>query len=32
MNYYNEIKDKLVKCEVYEKAKDYAKDQNKIKV
>ena len=32
MNYYNEIKEKLIKCEVYEKIKDYAKEQNKVKV
>ena len=32
MNYYNEIKEKLIKSEIYDKAKDYAKDRNKVKV
>ena len=32
MNYYNEIKEKLIKSEIYDRAKDYAKDQNKVKV
>ena len=32
MNYYNEIKNNLIKCEVYDRVKDYAKDQNKVKV
>ena len=32
MNYYDEIKEKLIKSEVFDKARDYAKDQNKIKV
>ena len=32
MNYYEEIKEKLIKSEIYDRAKDYAKDQNKVKV
>ena len=32
MNYYNEIKEKLIKSEIYDKAKDYAKDRNKVNV
>jgi len=32
MNYYNEIKEKLIKSEIYDRAKDYAKDRNKVKV
>ena len=32
MNYYNEIKDKLIKSEIYDKAKDYSKDRNKVNV
>ena len=32
MNYYNEIKEKLIKSEIYDKVKDYAKDRNKVKV
>lgn len=30
MNYYNEIKEKLLENEIYERVKDYAKDQNKV--
>ena len=30
MNYYNEIKEKAIKIELYDKAKDYAKDRNKV--
>ena len=30
MNYYNEIKDKLIKSEIYDRARDYAKDKNKV--
>ena len=30
MNYYNEIKYKLLECEVYDKVKDYLKDRNKV--
>lgn len=32
MNYYNEIKEKLIKSELYDKVKDYSKDRNKVKV
>jgi predicted nuclease of restriction endonuclease-like (RecB) superfamily len=32
MNYYNDIKDKLIKCEIYDKVKDYSKDRHKVKV
>ena len=31
MNYYNEIKDKLIQSEIYDKIKDYSKDISKIK-
>ena len=30
MNYYDEIKEKLLKNEVYAKAKDYSKERNKV--
>ena len=32
MDYYNEIKDKLIKSEIYDKAKDYSKDRHKVSV
>ena len=32
MNYYNEIKEKLLKSEIYDRVKDYAKDRNKVNV
>ena len=32
MNYYNEIKEKLIKGEIYDRVKDYSKDRNKVKV
>ena len=32
MNYYNEIKEKLIKSEIYDRVKDYPKDRNKVKV
>ena len=32
MNYYNEIKEKLIKSEIYDRAKDYSKDRHKVKV
>ena len=32
MNYYNEIKDKLLKSEIYDRAKDYSKDRHKVSV
>ena len=31
INYYNQIKENLIKSEIYDKAKDYAKDINKVK-
>jgi len=30
MNYYNEIKEKLIKSEIYDRVKDYSKDRNKV--
>ena len=30
--YYISIKEKLLKSEIYDKARDYAKDKNKVKV
>lgn len=30
MNYYNEIKNKLIDNEIYEKVKDYAKEGNRV--
>lgn len=32
MSYYSEIKEKLLQSEIYDKAKEYAKDTNKVKV
>lgn len=32
MNYYDEIKEQLIKGEIYDKAKDYSKDIHKVKV
>ena len=32
MNYYDEIKEKLLKSEVYDRVKDYSKDRNKVNV
>ena len=32
VNYYNEIKEKLIKIEIYDSAKDYSKDRNKVNV
>ena len=32
MNYYNEIKEKLIKSEIYDRAKDYSKDKHKVSV
>ena len=32
MNYYDEIKNKLLKSEIYDRIKDYSKDRNKVKV
>ena len=31
MNYYNEIKDKLINNEIYDKVKDYSKERNIVK-
>ena len=30
MNYYNEIKQKLINNEIYEKVKDYSKERNRV--
>ena len=32
MNYYNEIKEQLIKSEIYDRAKDYSKDRHKVSV
>ncbi len=32
MNYYNEIKEQLIKSEIYDRAKDYSKDRHKVNV
>ena len=32
MNYYDEIRNKLLKSEIYDRIKDYSKDRNKVKV
>ena len=32
MNYYNAIKEKLIKSEIYDSAKDYSKDRHKVSV
>lgn len=31
MNYYNEIKDKLIDNEIYERVKDNSKERNRVK-
>ena len=31
MNYYNELKNKLIDNEIYEKVKDYSKERNKVR-
>ena len=31
MNYYTEIKNKLIDNEIYEKVKDYSKERNRVK-
>ena len=31
MNYYNEIKNKLIDNEIYEKVKDYSKERHRVK-
>ncbi|MBE6139762.1 MAG: DUF1016 domain-containing protein [Firmicutes bacterium] len=30
MNYYNEIKKNLIKCEIYDKSKDFSKNKNRV--
>lgn len=30
MNYYNAIKENLIKCEIYDKTKDFSKNQNRV--
>ena len=30
MNYYNEIKKNLIKCEIYDKSKEFAKNKNRV--
>lgn len=32
MNYYNEIRKKLLQSEIYDRSKDYLKDKNKVRV
>ena len=32
MNYYDEIKQKLIKSEIYDRAKDYSKDRHEVSV
>ena len=32
MNYYDEIKEKLIKCEIYDRVKDYSKERNRVEV
>ena len=32
MNYYNEIKENLIKSEIYDRAKDYSKDRHNVSV
>lgn len=32
MNYYSEIKEQLIKSEIYDRTKDYSKDRHKVKV
>lgn len=32
MNYYNEIKNELIKSEIYDRVKDYSKDRHKVSV
>ena len=32
MNFYEEIKENLIKSEIYDRNKDYSKDRNKVKV
>lgn len=30
MNYYNELKKNLIKCEIYDKSKDYSKNTPRV--
>lgn len=30
MNYYNEIKENLIKCDIYDQVKDYSKNRNRV--
>ena len=32
MNYYNDIKEKLIKSEIYDRFKDYSKEKHKVSV
>ena len=32
MNYYKEIKEKLIKSEIYDRARDYSKDRHKVSI
>ena len=32
MNYYKEIKEKLIQSEIYDRAKDYSKERHKVEV
>lgn len=32
MNYYNEIKNNLIKSEIYDRTKDYSKDRHKVSI
>lgn len=32
MNYYNEIKEKIIKSEIYDRVKNYSKDRHKVNV
>ena len=32
MNYYNEIKERLIRSEIFDRAKDYSKDRHKVKM
>ena len=30
INYYNEIKEKLLDCEIYDRVKNYSKERNRL--
>ena len=32
MNYYDEIKERLLQSEIFDRTRDYVKDRNKVKV